>query len=61
VAEKLSDSATLSLVIKSAYRAVYEAKKIGGNVVKRGPVASAPARQSHARAGKIVASGEYGT
>jgi diguanylate cyclase (GGDEF)-like protein len=61
VAEKLSDSATLSLVIKSAYRALYEAKGIGGNVVKRGAVASAPARRSHAGAGKIVANGEYGT
>lgn len=61
VAEKLSDSATLSLVIKSAYRALYEAKGIGGNVVKRGPVASAPARRSHAGSGKIVASGEYET
>ena len=61
VAEKLSDSSTLSLVIKSAYRALYEAKGIGGNVVKRGAVATAPARRSHAGEGKIVASGEYGT
>lgn len=61
VGEKLSDSATLSLVIKSAYHALYEAKGIGGNVVKRGPVASAPARRSHAGSGRIVASGEYGT
>ena len=61
VAEKLSDSATLGLVIKSAYHALYEAKGIGGNVVKRGPVASAPPRRSHAGAGRIVASGEYGT
>jgi len=37
VAEKLNDSATLSLVIKSAYHALYEAKGTGGNVVKRGP------------------------
>jgi len=59
VAEKLSDSATLSLVIKSAYRALYEAKGIGGNVVKRGPVASAPARRSHAESGRIVPNGEY--
>ena len=61
VAEKLSDSATLSLVIKSAYRALYEAKGIGGNVVKRGPVASAPARRSQPGSGRIVASGEYET
>ena len=61
VAEKLSDSATLTLVIKSAYRALYEAKGIGGNVVKRGLAAVEPARRSHAGSGKIVASGEYGT
>jgi len=59
VAEKLSASATLTLVIKSAYRALYEAKGIGGNVVKRGPVASAPARRSHAESGRVVPSGEY--
>ena len=61
VGEKLSDSVTLSLVIKSAYHALYEAKGIGGNVVKRGPVASAPSRRSHAGSGRIVTSGEYGT
>jgi diguanylate cyclase (GGDEF)-like protein len=61
VGEKLSDSATLSLVIKSAYHALYEAKGIGGNVVKRGPVASAPPRRPHAVSGRIVASGEYET
>ena len=61
VAEKLNNSATLSLVIKSAYHALYEAKGIGGNVVKRGPAASVPARRSRAETGKIVANGEYGT
>jgi hypothetical protein len=61
VGEKLNDSATLSLVIKSAYHALYEAKGTGGNVVKRGPVASAPPKRSHAGSGKIVASGEYET
>ena len=61
VGEKVSDSATLSLVLKSAYRALYEAKGIGGNVVKRGVVAIDPARRSHAGSGRIVSSGEYGT
>lgn len=61
VAEKLTDSATLTFVIKSAYRALYEAKGIGGNVVKRGVVAIDPARRSHTGSGRIVASGEYGT
>jgi GGDEF domain-containing protein len=61
VAEKLSENATLSLVIKSAYRALYEAKGIGGNAVKRGLVVIDSPRRSHARSGRIVASGEYGT
>jgi len=61
VGEKLNDNMTLSLVIKSAYHALYEAKGIGGNVVKRGPVASVPLRRSPAGSGKIVASGEYET
>ena len=61
VAEKQNDSATFSLVIKSAYRALYEAKGIGGNVVKRGLVVVNSPRRSHAGSGRIVASGEYGT
>lgn len=61
VAEKLSDSATLSSAIKSAYQALYEAKGNGGNVVKRGATASVPVRRSHTESGRIVASGEYGT
>jgi diguanylate cyclase (GGDEF)-like protein len=61
VAEKLNDSATLTLVIKSAYRGLYEAKGIGGNVVKRGLEAVVPARRSQSGTGRIVASGEYET
>jgi diguanylate cyclase (GGDEF)-like protein len=61
VAEKANDSATLSLVIKSAYRALYEAKGIGGNVVKRGVAEINPARRPRAGSGRIVSSGEYGT
>mgnify|MGYP001165927821 FL=1 len=61
VGEKLTDSATLTLVIKSAYRGLYEAKGIGGNVVKRGPEAVVPARRSQSGTGRIVASGEYET
>jgi diguanylate cyclase (GGDEF)-like protein len=59
VAEKQSESATFSLVIKSAYRALYEAKGIGGNVVKRGLVVI-NSRRSHSGAGRIAANGEYG-
>ena len=61
VGEKLTDSATLTLVIKSAYRGLYEAKGIGGNVVKRGLEAVVPARRSQSETGRIVASGEYET
>jgi diguanylate cyclase (GGDEF)-like protein len=61
VAETLRDNTTPSLVMKSAYRALYEAKGIGGNVVKRGLVAIDPARRPHAGSGRIVASGEYET
>jgi len=61
VAERPNDHVTLSLVIKAAYQALYEAKGTGGNVVKRGSTASIPVRRSRAEAGKIVASGEYET
>jgi len=61
VAERPNDHVTLSLVIKAAYQALYEAKGTGGNVVKRGSTASIPARRSRAESGKIVASGEYET
>jgi diguanylate cyclase (GGDEF)-like protein len=61
VAEKLHDSATLTLVIKSAYRGLYEAKGSGGNVVKRGLEVTAQGRRSQSGTGRIVANGEYGT
>ena len=61
VAEKVDDSATLPLVIKSAYRGLYEAKGVGGNVVKRGLETVVPVRRSQAGSGRIVPSGEYGT
>ncbi len=61
VSEKVSDSATLSLVIKSAYRGLYEAKGIGGNVVKRGVESIAVTRKPPVGSGRIVPSGDYGT
>ena len=61
VAERVDDNATLTLVIKSAYRGLYEAKGVGGNVVKRGIEAVVPARRSQTGSGRIVPSGEYGT
>jgi GGDEF domain-containing protein len=59
VAEKsVREDASLHLVIKSAYRALYEAKTAGGNAVKRGVTLELP-RRSHGSAGRIVPSGEY--
>jgi diguanylate cyclase (GGDEF)-like protein len=58
VAEKLNDSATLTLVIKAAYRALYEAKGSGGNVVKRGVEENVPVRRFPAGAGRAIVSRE---
>lgn len=61
VAEKLTDSATLTLVIKSAYRALYEAKGAGGNVVKRGGEENVPVRRTPIGTGRVSSMSEYGT
>ena len=58
VAEKSPADASLSQVIKSAYRALYEAKTSGGNVAKRGTVTSEPVRRSYGNSGRVIAS-EY--
>ena len=58
VAGKSEESSTLNLVIKSAYRALYDAKAAGGNVVKRGAVVE-PIRRPHGPSGRIVATEEY--
>ena len=58
VAGKSEESATLNLVIKSAYRALYDAKAAGGNVVKRGVVV-APIRRPNGPSGRIIATEEY--
>jgi len=60
VAEKLDDSVTLTLVIKAAYRGLYEAKGIGGNVVKRGLEAIVSVRRPQSGTARIVEDGEYG-
>lgn len=59
VADKAAETATLSLVVKSAYRALYDAKSAGGNVVKRGVVTTESIRRSTGSSGRIVASSEY--
>jgi diguanylate cyclase (GGDEF)-like protein len=56
VAERSGDEASLGLVIKSAYRALYEAKAGGGNAVKRGAVPRPSIQRS---SGRIVAASEY--
>ena len=45
VAEHTGDDGSLSLVTKAAYRALYDAKGAGGNVVKRRSLAPAQARR----------------
>jgi len=59
VAEKAGEAATLSLAIKAAYRALYDAKGAGGNVVKRGVVTTDVPRRSYGTTGRIVAHSEY--
>jgi diguanylate cyclase (GGDEF)-like protein len=51
-----SGEASLDLVIKTAYRALYEAKSGGGNAVKRGALMHQPIHRS---TGRIVATSEY--
>ena len=59
VAEKSSEEASLSMVIKSAYRALYEAKSSGGNAAKRGTVTADPVRRSYGNSGRTISSGGY--
>ena len=56
VADSYSDETSLSLVNKSAYRALYEAKSAGGNVAKRGTVMSRPPTRNNR---SIVAKSQY--
>jgi GGDEF domain-containing protein len=59
VSEHTGAHASLSLVTKAAYRALYEAKGAGGDVIKRGFVTAEPVRRSYSGAGRIVASEEF--
>ena len=58
VADSSMEGATLSVVIKAAYRALYEAKGGGGNAVKRGAAARS-LRQSYRHPAAAVRGGEY--
>jgi diguanylate cyclase (GGDEF)-like protein len=59
VAEAGTGKSSLSLVIKAAYRALYEAKGAGGNLVRRGTVAGEIAKPPRAETGRIVAYSEF--
>jgi GGDEF domain-containing protein len=59
VADSLHEGATLSVVIKAAYRALYEAKGGGGNTVKRGAAAARASRQAYRHSAAAVGGGEY--
>ena len=59
VADNSVEGATLSVVIKAAYRALYEAKgAAGGNAVKRGAVSAPSSRQSYRQAAAVIGGGE---
>lgn len=59
VAEAGDAQASLGLVTKAAYRALYEAKGEGGNVIKRGQAVAAPTKAAPAGTGRIVAYSDY--
>jgi diguanylate cyclase (GGDEF)-like protein len=59
VADKSAEETSLALVIKCAYRALYEAKTGGGNTVKRAAVTAETLRRPFAHSGRIIASSEY--
>ena len=58
VAEPTAPHLSLTIVTKAAYRALYEAKGEGGNIVKRGTAQIAPAHTVASHSGRIVASRE---
>jgi diguanylate cyclase (GGDEF)-like protein len=59
VAEPTAPQRLLTLVTKAAYRALYEAKGEGGNMVKRGTIQIASAKTAPKHTGRIVACSEF--
>jgi diguanylate cyclase (GGDEF)-like protein len=59
LAEAGDRRSSLGLVTKAAYRALYEAKGEGGNLVRRGSVASEVLKGPQAETGHIVAYSEF--
>ena len=59
LAEAGDSGSSLGLVTKAAYRALYEAKGEGGNLVKRGAIVPDAPKQLRAQTGRIVAYSEF--
>lgn len=59
IAEGAEGRRALHLTTKAAYRALYEAKSEGGNLVKRGSVTAEPAVTARRETGRIVAYSEF--
>jgi GGDEF domain-containing protein len=59
VADASSEGATISMVIKAAYRALYEAKAGGGNAVKRGAATGESVRRSSHHSAPVMSGSEY--
>ncbi|MGQ0667058.1 MAG: GGDEF domain-containing protein [Nitrospiraceae bacterium] len=59
LAEAGDNRSPLGLVTKAAYRALYEAKADGGNLVKRGMVSTDAQKSARAETGRIVAYSEF--
>jgi diguanylate cyclase (GGDEF)-like protein len=61
VAEPTAPHLSLTLVTKAAYRALYEAKGEGGNMVKRGTIQIPSAKTAPSHTGRIVTYSEFET
>ena len=59
VADASAESATLSVVIKAAYRALYDAKAGGGNTVKRGTTVAESFRRSYSRSTPVATGNDH--
>ncbi len=59
VAEPTAPHLSLTLVTKAAYRALYEAKGEGGNMVKRGAIQITSAKTAPSPTGRIVTYSEF--
>ena len=59
VAESSDTASTIALVTKAAYRALYEAKGEGGNIIKRGTTLPNTPKPAHTPAGRIVSYSEF--